>query len=209
LLPLSSRRPCAHRERIRCSKLTFSNTSLFPLILWLCLALNPNNQYNLGPFCTINATLLTKTPTLLTENCRTGSLVPLKPMTKLVLISVEAGSGPCCSQFVYVKGLALGEMKDISGSAGRKSGLLPKIQRQNSQLTCGGSALCSGFIIVILRARMPVYFVWMHKACPSGSIQMSTFINVAQQNELLLPLSLFPSLVQSLSVTTVFCPIRV
>lgn len=60
-----------------------------------------------------------------------------------------------------------------------------------------------------LRARMPVYFVWMHKANPPGSIQMSTSINVVQQNELLLPLSLFPSLVRSISVTTVFCPIRI
>lgn len=79
---------------------------------------------------------------------------------------------------------------------------------QNSQLTCG-SPLHSGSITVMLRARMPVYFVWMHKGCPPGSIQMSTSINVAQQNELLLPLSLLLSLVQSISVTTVFCPIYV
>lgn len=31
---------------------------LFPLILFLCLGLHPNNQYNLGPFCSINTTLL-------------------------------------------------------------------------------------------------------------------------------------------------------
>lgn len=30
----------------------------FPLILFLCLGLCPNNQYNLGPFCCINTTLL-------------------------------------------------------------------------------------------------------------------------------------------------------
>lgn len=30
----------------------------FSLILFLCLGLHPNNQYNLGPFCSINTTLL-------------------------------------------------------------------------------------------------------------------------------------------------------
>lgn len=48
----------ADAVNVCCSKLTFSNISLFPLILCLCLALNPNNQYNLGLFCSINATLL-------------------------------------------------------------------------------------------------------------------------------------------------------
>lgn len=32
--------------------------AFFPLILFLCLGLHPNNQYNLGPFCSINTTLL-------------------------------------------------------------------------------------------------------------------------------------------------------
>lgn len=47
-----------HAMNVRCSKLTVSNIALFSLILFLCLALNPNNQYNLGSFCSINATLL-------------------------------------------------------------------------------------------------------------------------------------------------------
>lgn len=131
-----------------CSKLTFSNISLFPLILCLCLALNPNNQYNFSPFCSISATLLMQ---------RKPQLYWLQELQDWILDPIETND----KTRIDFSGSRIGSLMlaiCLSQRATRSEGhqqicwqeYRSAPQNSKAKFTCGGSSLHSGFTICVL-----------------------------------------------------------